>query len=710
MNILIFGGTGEARRLSGNLIKKGIAHTLSVATGYGEQILKEKSPLRKVLTGRLDEKGISELITSGDYDLIIDATHPYATEVSENIIKAADKRVIRLIRDEDEGVKRKICSYERAYCYSGAAKAAEALKDTRGNILITTGSKDLRTFTEAIKSGRDRLYVRVIPGIESIRVCEDAGIETSHIIAMQGPFCRTLNEALIRQFDIEHIVTKDSGRAGGFAEKAEAAMECGIALHIISRPAENPDTEKAGFQEVLDIICAGAEKSGGGEKDIPEILPENEKKDRVNISLIGMGMGSPENITAEAAGIIKNAGLILGSKRLTDICREHFPGESTEYVSEYRPGETADLIEDYMRRSVIGGTERQVAVLFSGDSGLYSGCKSLYEALKKRSGDGLNADIRIYPGISSVSYLSARLKRPYENAFISSVHGRGKESIYRAASHVRICHDVFLLTGGWEDITSLAGILSEAGMGDCIITAAADLSSDKERMIRDSAESFASGAVLNKAYGRSLFTCHIYNPAPVKRSVAAGLKDSEFIRGRVPMTKEEVRAVTIDKLRLSSDSRVLDLGCGTGSVTVEIAGLVPDGMVYSYDISEEAVNLTCANVRKNKLPNVAVHKGSVPEALREDTFLQEGITHAFIGGNKGKLKDILGFLKDLCAGREKGDKIRVVLNVITEKTRNSLKAWIEENEVSEYGVVKVSVSRSDDMTPGNEVYIFSFVL
>lgn len=738
MKILIFGGTSEAHKLSDNLISRGIAHTLSVATEYGEQILGTENSLRRVLTGRMDDKAIEELILRDGYVLIIDATHPYATEVTANISKAVKcvntdaqvVRAIRLIRDkgDDSGVN--LRHNENVFEYADSEDAAGALADTTGNILLTTGSKELRTFADILgASGTQRLYVRVIPSIESIRLCEAAGIETSHIIAMQGPFDKELNKAIISQYDIRHLVTKDSGKSGGVDGKIDAATECGIALHIIARPITDTAMESMSYEEVLGMITdvtvkTDSHKIRSNDSDGHGSVICNEPVSTyVDISLIGMGMGDRANLTIEATEAIRCADVILGSKRLTEICKsinsDNQSGEDTEYAAIYKPDEILAYTDNLISRSIgrggdnsnIGKRRISVAVVFSGDSGFNSGCNAVYEAINKRIAEGMDATVRIYPGISSISYLAAKVGRPYDDAYICSMHGKGREGIYKVASHVRISSDVYTLTSGYKDIADLVRILTVSGLGDCIITAAANMSYPDERMISKPASILAADDS-DHTEDKSLYTCHIYNPSPCIRSAAAGLKGYEFIRGDVPMTKEEVRCVTIDKLRLKPDSKVLDIGCGTGSVSIEIARLIPDGMVYAYDVNAEAVSLTAANARKHKLPNVIVRQGSVPDVIRDD--MPSGITQAFIGGNKGRLTEILDMLSKIsgadktCTDSSNDNGIRVVLNAITDKTKEALISWIEHNEVLEYEEIKMQISRDGENE--NAVSIYSFVL
>lgn len=233
--IMIFSGTTEGRELSYLLADKGAEVTVCVATEYGTEEQGERAGVT-VLTGR-KTRAQMETILRG-FGLCVDATHPYAVEVSKNIraaCEAANATYCRLLRRES--------GPESAASVSSAAEAAEYLRTTEGNVLLTTGSKDLGAYAAL---DAERLYPRVLPSKESIAACEAAGIPHRNIVAMQGPFSQELNEALIRQFRIAHVVTKDGGEAGGFPEKARAARATGATLLVLRRPEETGRT----FEEV----------------------------------------------------------------------------------------------------------------------------------------------------------------------------------------------------------------------------------------------------------------------------------------------------------------------------------------------------------------------------------------------------------------------------------------------------------------------------
>ena len=235
MKIIIFGGTTEGRLLSHLLAEKGAAVTVCVATEYGCEEQGE-APGVTVLTGRKTVEEMSELLRGSD--LCVDATHPYAVEVTKSVRRACAGAGVpyrRLLRDRSGDTD--------AILVDSAEAAAKLLADREGNLLLATGMKELPAFAGISPV---RLYPRVLPNHESLSACERAGIPHRNILAMQGPFSTELNEALIRQFHIAYLVTKDGGKAGGFEEKLRAAKNTGIELVLIRRPEETGES----FEEI----------------------------------------------------------------------------------------------------------------------------------------------------------------------------------------------------------------------------------------------------------------------------------------------------------------------------------------------------------------------------------------------------------------------------------------------------------------------------
>lgn len=241
MRVIVFGGTGEGEEISCRLASEGMDVTVCVATDYGEESQRKEENLR-IKTGRQDEEEIMETVRNSD--ICIDATHPYAQIVSENIRRACDRCNIRLLRY----VRPKAEIGDEVSIVSDASEAAELLREIKGNILLTTGSKELHKFS---KIDAERLYPRVLPLDESLQLCKKAGIPSKNIIAMQGPFIEELNLALIKQFNIRTMVTKNSGKAGGFEEKVRACKENGCKLIVIDRPSR--ETGLSSIDEIVKI-------------------------------------------------------------------------------------------------------------------------------------------------------------------------------------------------------------------------------------------------------------------------------------------------------------------------------------------------------------------------------------------------------------------------------------------------------------------------
>lgn len=245
MNILLFAGTTEGKRLAERLRALPLRATICVASEYGRETLADFSERFSVLAGRMDADAMLELMRRERFDKVVDATHPYAAEASANIRRAAAAASIpclRLLRPES---RTEACMY-----VENAAAAAQALATLPGNVLLATGAKELAEFA-AVPGHGERLYPRVLPTEEAIRRCLRLGFRRGNIIAMQGPFSREMNLALMRQFDIAVLVTKDGGVEGGFPEKVRAAKEAGARVVVVGRP---PEKDGLGLDDVVAAI------------------------------------------------------------------------------------------------------------------------------------------------------------------------------------------------------------------------------------------------------------------------------------------------------------------------------------------------------------------------------------------------------------------------------------------------------------------------
>ena len=244
MKLVIFSGTTEGREFSRAAAALGAAVTVCVATDLGAEE-QGSAPGVTVHAGRLDADEMAALLRGAA--LCVDATHPYATEATHNIRAAAGMAGVeyhRLLRRASELPAGSVV-------LPGAGEAAAYLADKAGRILLTTGAKELPAFAVLDPA---RLYPRVLPTLAGITACEAAGVPHRNIIAMQGPFTLGLNVALMQQFEIDYLVTKDGGAQGGFAEKAEAAAQCGAQLIVLRRPDEQGETAETILQRCRELL------------------------------------------------------------------------------------------------------------------------------------------------------------------------------------------------------------------------------------------------------------------------------------------------------------------------------------------------------------------------------------------------------------------------------------------------------------------------
>lgn len=652
VKICVFAGTTEGRRLVEFLKEQNAEITACTATEYGGELIEPAEGL-SVLTGRMDEPRMEELFDSGRFDLVIDATHPYASAVTENLMHACLNTGTEYIRLERGGTD----APESAVCFPDIVSAAEYLNGTVGNILLTTGSKELREFS-SIEDFAERAFARVLPVESSIASCREAGLKPSHILAIQGPFSVGMNAAMIRSVNAAYVVTKESGKAGGFEEKALAAMKAGAKLVVIGRPESG--ALGVSFGDTLALL----ERRFGFTA-------------KPRVTVVGVGPGQRCGMTIAANEAVSAAECLIGAERMLEIAR---PDQAV--FKAVSPGAIVDLIREHREYS-------RFAVLMSGDVGFYSGAKKLLPELDF-------CEASVIPGVSSLAYLCSRTGASYEDTVTVSLHGRD----FGVIPAVRRSRSVFVLVGGENGAGKLTAELNAAGLGSVCVTVGERLGYDDERITRAAARDIA---------GREfdpLSAVLIENPSP--ESAAAGLPDEEFLRSAgdkpiVPMTKSEVRAVIMSKLRLNEDSVCWDIGAGTGSVTVEAALAVPRGRVCAVEKNPAACELLRENAAKFSLKNADITEGSAPEAC----LSLPAPTHAFIGGSSGNMREIISLLL------EKNPHCRIVAAAISLETVSELTAIMKEGPFTEAEAVCIGVSKNravgdyNLMTAQNPVYIFT---
>lgn len=670
--ILLFAGTTEGRNLAEFLEKNQIPTEVCVATQYGETLLEEGRYLH-VHAGRLDEREMEQQIKEHQITLVIDATHPYAVVVSQNIRRACSQtgaEYIRLARKETE-VSWK--GMEDVTEVASVAEAAAFLAKKEGRIFVATGSKELSSY-QVIPDYQNRVVARVLSTPEAVTECAALGFSGKNLICMQGPFTEDLNVAMLRQAQASWMVTKESGKAGGFLEKLRAAKRAGAKLVVIKRPVE-----RAG--EISEVRNRETQYSICDEEQIRRLLgrrfgicPKRQ------LYLVGIGMGNENNRTVEAEQICRSADLLIGAGRMLQSVKT----EGKAVFESYKPDEIAVYLAEHPQYET-------AAVLLSGDIGFYSGAKKLYDAIDHTKG---LEQLEIHPvsGISSVVYFCGKLGVPWEDVHLLSLHGRKQNLIDAVKYHEK----VFALCGEKDGIPKICRKLKEYGLGDVKIAVGTDLSYEQEQIVQGSAESFL------EADFAPLSVLLICNP-DVEKRIGHGLDDDLFLRGKVPMTKSEVRSISLSKLRLHKDAVVWDIGAGTGSVSIEAALLARDGSVYAIEKKDEAIELLEQNKRKFGTDNLKIIKGLAPEALQNLPVP----THAFIGGSSGNLRQILEVLL------KQNPKVRIVINAIALETVAEAMQCLKTMAFTDVDIAQVSVAKgkklgSYEMMMGqNPVYIFS---
>lgn len=351
----------------------------------------------------------------------------------------------------------------------------------------------------------------------------------------------------------------------------------------------------------------------------------------MNVTLIGMGSGQPENLTLQGLAALRQADLILGARRLLAV----LPAGCTENrAAAYRPDEVAELLQT-------SGAENAVLV-YSGDTGFYSGASSMMEKL-----EALGVRARVLPGLSSIQLLAAALGRSWQGWNLVSAHGRTCDPVAECMQG----RPTFFLTGGSEDPATLCAQLTAEGFGDVQGVVGQCLGTPEEKLFRGSVKELAAGRF-------NSLSVLLVEAAEVLPRRAPGLPDEAFERGDVPMTKQEVRAAVLAKLAVRPEDILWDVGAGTGSVSVELALAAPRGRVYAVECRPEGCALIKANREKFRTRNLVLVEGLAPAAL-SDLPAPDAV---FIGGSKGSLAAIVD------AALDKNSDARICVSAIALET------------------------------------------
>ena len=657
--ILIFSGTTEGRELAEWLGSEGIMVHVRVATEYGAVVMEPSANIDVRVGSCGGADGIADVIRDLDISIVVDATHPYALNITKHIVEACGRtgaEYIRLKRPDSEE------DTEGVIRFDSLEEAVEYLKGTEGRILASTGSNELSMYTR-IPDYTERVVARVLSTAESVQKCAALGFEGRNLICAQGPFSEEMNTAMLRQVGASFMVTKDSGDAGGFSEKVRAARKAGATLVVINRP------EDAGldFRQVQVRLAEELEFPFSG------IEPQAPRLGKRRVSLIGIGMG-PGDLTERSASIVMGADLLVGAKRML----EAVDSTGKDVLAEYR----SDVIARYLDENP---RYRNVAVLLSGDVGFYSGATGLLGKLDRNV-----YDVNVEPGISSIVYLCAKLGTTWQDAYLTSCHGRESNIVNLVGTRAK----VFTLLSGQDTVHEMCRQLFEYNLNSVSVTVGQDFGYPTERIFTGT-----PSQCLDESFG-DLCVALIENPTPDTRN-SISIPDEVFTRGDAPMTKSEVRTLSVAKLKLCRDSVVYDIGAGTGSVSIEMALTAYLGKVYAIEREDIAADLIEINKRKFQAANLEVVRGLAPEAMRD----LPAPTHAFIGGSAGNLKSIVQCLLD------KNPDVRIVINSVTIETMAETMQVVKELNLVEEEFVNVTIAKSRRlgryhlMTGQNPVYI-----
>ena len=397
----------------------------------------------------------------------------------------------------------------------------------------------------------------------------------------------------------------------------------------------------------------------------------------LKVNIIGIGPGNPELLTKEAALAIEQSNILIGDSRM-------LAAYATQQKRLFETINTAKILE------IISGLETEkdvVGILVSGDIGFFSLTKTIAEKLS-------DCEVERFCGISSLVYFAQKLNMPWDDAKIISMHGRNNNLVAAVAQNAK----VFALTGGENSPAGLCKELCEYGYSDVLVYVGENLSYTDEKITK--------GIASEIAYMEfpSLAVMMIINEQALDAGrYVHGLPDDTFVRTKVPMTKQEVRSISLSKLSPKSSDIIYDIGAGTGSVSVELALIAKDGKVWAFERNPEAVELIRKNSKKLNVQNLAIIEGEASAEIKE----APAPDCVFIGGSGGNLHAMLDTIYF------KNKDARLVINAITVETLASALDYYKNKSDYEIEIVNVFCARSQKiaaynlMKAQNPVYVIS---
>lgn len=397
----------------------------------------------------------------------------------------------------------------------------------------------------------------------------------------------------------------------------------------------------------------------------------------LRVNIVGIGPGNPELLTGAAIKAIKESNILIGDKRMLAAF-----AEADKKI--YDTIKTADIVEI----AASANPEKDVlAVLVSGDVGFFSLAKTI-------SGKLPDCECVRYCGISSLVYFAAKLQLSWDDAKIVSMHGRKQNLVAAVAENKK----VFSLTGGEHTPQMLCAQLCEHGLDDVQVYVGENLSYPEEKI------TVGTAAEISKQNFPSLSVMMVINEQAAKyQPVVHGLADELFTRSKVPMTKQEVRSVSMSKLMPKATDKIYDIGAGTGSCSVELALLANKGQVWAFERNPEAVALIHKNKDLFGIENLEIIAGEALENIKD----MPAPDCVFVGGSGGDLCEMLDIIY------AKNTDCRVVINAITIETLAEVADYYKKHQDYSLEIVNVCVARSRKlgsynlMMAQNPVYVMT---
>lgn len=397
----------------------------------------------------------------------------------------------------------------------------------------------------------------------------------------------------------------------------------------------------------------------------------------LKVNIIGIGPGNPELLTMEAATAIEQSNILIGDSRM-------LAAYTTEKKNVFQTINTTKILE------IIKGLDPAndiVGILVSGDIGFFSLTKTIVDKLSA-------CEVKRFCGISSLVYFAQKLDMSWDDAKIISMHGRNNNLVATVAENAK----VFCLTGGDNSPSKLCKELLDCGYSDVFVCVGENLSYADEKITKGFAgemvgNEFSSLSVMMIINEKAITACHYVH----------GLTDDLFMRAKVPMTKQEIRSISLSKLSPKSTDVIYDIGAGTGSVSVELALIAKHGKVLAFERNPEAIELIRLNSKKLNVQNLEIIEGEASTEIKA----VPAPDCVFIGGSGGNLHSMLDTIY------LKNKEARVVINAITVETLASILAYYKNKSDYEVEIVNVFCARSQKvasynlMKAQNPVYVIS---